>query len=73
MRISVKAKPGAKEEKIEQVGENEFKISVKEPPQKGRANFAIERALAGYFKVSVYNVKLISGFSSKNKIFEIEM
>ncbi len=71
MKIFVKAKPGAREEKIEKVGENEFKVSVKELPIKGKANFAIERALAEYFKVSISNIKLVSGFSSKNKVFEI--
>lgn len=71
MKINVKAKPAAKEEKIEKIDENNFVVSVKEPPVQGRANTAIAKALAEYFKVSNLQVRLISGFSSKQKIFEI--
>lgn len=72
MRIFVRAKPGAREEKVERIDENNFAVSVKEPPVQGRANTAIMKALAEYFKVSHLQVQLISGFSSKQKIFEIE-
>jgi len=71
MKISVKARPGAKEEKIERIDETNFVVSVKEPPVQGRANAAIARVLAEYFKVSNSQVRLISGFSSRQKIFEI--
>jgi len=71
MRINVKAKPGAREEKVDKVDDNNFVVSVKEPPVQGKANFAITKALAEYFGVSSYNVRLISGFSSKQKVFEI--
>jgi hypothetical protein len=72
MKIFVKAKPAAKEEKVEKIGESNFVVSVKEPPVQGRANAAISKALAEYFRVSSSQVKLISGFSSKQKVFEIE-
>lgn len=73
MLINVKAKTRAKNEDVEKVDENNFVVSIKEPPEKGKANFAIERALAQYFKTPIYNVKLVSGFSSRNKIFEIDI
>ena len=71
MRIFVKAKPNAKETKVEETGPAHFTVSVKEPPKEGRANAAIAKALAAYFKVPASNVRLVSGFSSKIKIFEI--
>jgi len=71
MRINVKAKPGAREEKVETFDDVNFAVSVKEPPVQGRANAAIARVLAGYFKVPVFQVKLVSGFSSRQKVFEI--
>lgn len=71
MKINVKAKPEAREEKVEKVDETNFVVSVKEPPVQGRANSAIVRALADYFKVSNSQVRLISGFSSRQKVFEI--
>jgi hypothetical protein len=71
MKISVKAKPAAREEKVEKIDDSNFVVSVKEPPVQGRANAAIAKALADYFKVSASQVRLISGFSSKQKVFEI--
>jgi uncharacterized protein YggU (UPF0235/DUF167 family) len=85
MKINVKAKAGAREEKIDpptqelwrakknsdSEGDNFITVSVKEPPVQGKANFAITAALAQYFGVSIYNVRLISGQTSKQKIFEI--
>ena len=73
MKITVKAKPGAREEKVEKVGEGEFEVSVKEPPIKGAANKAIVKALAEYFKISIYQVTLVSGFTSRQKVFEIKL
>jgi len=71
MKIFVKAKPNAREATIEKIDETHFNVSVKEPPVQGRANMAITKALADYFKTSSYNIKLISGFASKQKVFEI--
>lgn len=71
MRIYVKARPGSREEKIEQIDDTHFVVSVKEPPKEGRANEAVVRTLAEYFKVAPSSIRLVSGFSSKNKIFEI--
>jgi uncharacterized protein YggU (UPF0235/DUF167 family) len=84
MRIFVKARPGAKEERIiapsprllpesKKTEEKEwFTVWVKELPVQGKANLAIVKALANYFKVSNSQVQLVSGFSSKQKVFEIE-
>ncbi len=71
MKIFVKAKPNAKEESIKKIDGINFVVAVKEPPRKGKANAAIAKALAGYFDVSPSAVRLVSGFSSKQKVFEI--
>lgn len=85
MKIFVKAKPGAKETKVvppaqklwqtdvnEKSSEKEwFKVSVKELAIQGRANTAITKVLAEYFKVAPSQVRLISGATSKQKVFEI--
>ena len=83
MKVFVKAKPGAKEEKVEKQevqqnlwqnkeGDLHLKVSVKEPPIEGRAKQAIIKALAKYFNTSPARITLISGASSKNKVFEVE-
>ena len=71
MRINVRAKPSAREEKVEKIDDLNYVVSVKEPPIKGKANEAIRNALAVYFKTGSSCVKIISGYSSRNKIVEI--
>ena len=71
VKIFVKAKPNAKENKVEETGPARFTVAVKEPPKEGRANAAIAKTLAEHFKVPTSKIRLVSGFSSRNKIFEI--
>lgn len=90
MKIVVKAKTRAKENKVERVSQPDlslpstsyvdgsdsklivYKVSVKEAPVEGKANEAIIKALADYFDVAKSNITLISGQSSKQKVFEIK-
>lgn len=72
MKISVKVKPNAKQEKIEKINVNHFLIWVKEKPQEGKANKAVIKVLAEYFGVSQSRVVLLKGHSAKEKIFEIK-
>lgn len=78
MKIFVKAKTGAKEDRVIPPppklildSEEWFIVSTKERPVEGRANEAITKLLAEYFRVARSNVRLISGATSKRKIFEI--
>lgn len=83
MRISVKAKPRAKQEKVEQLTQPSlgltgeklemivYKVSVQEPPEGGAANEAIARALAKHFDIAPSRVHLLSGHMSKQKVFEV--
>lgn len=78
MRIFVKAKTGAKEDKVTPPplklmpdAEPLYVVSTKERPVEGRANEAINKLLAKHFDVSRYQIKLISGATSKRKVFDI--
>jgi len=73
MKISVKVKPIAKQEKIERINESHFLIWVKERPQEGKANKAVVKVLSEYFGVPQSQVVLLKGQSSKGKIFEIKI
>ena len=72
MKIFIKAKPNAKEERIQKVTETNFVVFVKEPPVQGKANAAIIKALAGYFHVPVGDITIVSGFTSRSKVIEIK-
>jgi uncharacterized protein YggU (UPF0235/DUF167 family) len=83
MRIVVKAKASAKEEKVERLKDQTlnlpgikiepevYRVWVREAPIEGQANLAIVKALAKYFGVSRSKIRLISGKTSKQKVFEI--
>lgn len=71
MKIFIKAKPGAKREEIIKIDETHYTVSVKERPSEDKANKAIIKALAKYFKAGVSRVKISSGKTSKQKIAEI--
>jgi uncharacterized protein YggU (UPF0235/DUF167 family) len=71
MKISVKVKLHAKEEKIEKIDDDNFVVWTKELPIESRANEAIIRVLADYFNVPKANISIISGFKSRRKTIEI--
>lgn len=71
MKIIVKTKPGAKEDKIEKVDEANYVISVKEPPINGRANASLIKLLAEYFDISPSLIEIISGYMARVKVIEI--
>ena len=73
MKIFVKARPSAREEKVEKIDEQNYIVWVKEPPIQGKANDAIRNALAVYFKTGTSFVKIISGHTSRNKIIEVNV
>lgn len=70
-KILVYAQPGARENKVEKVDDSHLVVSVKEPPQDGRANKAIEGLVAAHFQVAKSRVRIISGKTSRRKIVEI--
>ena len=71
MRINIKAKPSARENKVEKIDEINYIVSVKEPPIQGQANQAIIKLLAEYFNTSSIRVRIVIGHTSRNKIIEI--
>jgi uncharacterized protein YggU (UPF0235/DUF167 family) len=86
MKIIVKAKTKARENKVERVTQPAlnlnnkkvvdeavvYKVSVKAAPVAGKANEAIIEVLAEYFDVAKSCISLITGQSSKQKVFEIK-
>lgn len=73
MKITAVVKAGARKESIEKTGERCFKVSVKEVPEKGKANAAAIKILARFLRVPASAVKLLFGASSRKKIFEVNV
>ena len=70
MKIRVRVTPNSKVEEVSRE-EEKFLVRVKEPPKEGKANRAVIRLLAGYFKVPQHSIRVVSGLGNKNKIIEI--
>ena len=70
MKIQVKVRPNSKTEEVSREGDS-FVVKVKEPPREGKANRAVIRLLAQHFGVSQTQVKILSGFRSRNKLVEV--
>jgi hypothetical protein len=73
--LAVRAQPGAKKTAITGVyGEGptaQLKIAVHAPPLDGRANLALIAFFAETFSVPKNTVELISGESSRSKVFSL--
>ncbi|MBI4193176.1 MAG: DUF167 domain-containing protein [Candidatus Colwellbacteria bacterium] len=73
MRVSVRVKTGARANDVVQVGENALRVSVKERPERGKANEAILALVAAHYRVGRSAVSLVSGRKSRAKVFSIQL
>ncbi|MFH0831403.1 MAG: DUF167 domain-containing protein [archaeon] len=72
MIINVKVKPGGSAEKITPININSYEASVKARAEKGKANTALIKLLAGHFGISSSKIRIKRGITSHNKIIEIQ-
>jgi hypothetical protein len=74
MKILVFAKPGAKCPSVKKMEDlmpgfdATFSVAVKEPAEDGRANRAVEKALAEHFHVPVFSVRIVAGHTARRKM-----
>ncbi|MBU2639404.1 MAG: DUF167 domain-containing protein [Nanoarchaeota archaeon] len=69
MEIKAIVKPKARENKVEKINENEYKVSVKEKAEDNKANLAVVKLLSKFFKKQV---RIKSGLRSKTKIIDVK-
>jgi uncharacterized protein (TIGR00251 family) len=70
MKIRVKVKPNSRTEEVSHEG-NGFIVKVKQPFKEGKANQAVVKLLAEHFGVAKSQVRILSGFRSKDKVVEL--
>lgn len=73
MRILAKVKAGARKNLVEKITDNNYKIWVTQPPEKGKANKTVIKILAKYFEISSSQIAIVSGKTSSSKIIEVIM
>ncbi|HET9784512.1 MAG TPA: DUF167 domain-containing protein [Terriglobales bacterium] len=77
MRVVVRAKPGARKNAVEPLPpaagstQPRYAVAVTAPAADGRANRAIERALAGHLGLPPSRVRIVLGFTAREKVAEI--
>jgi uncharacterized protein (TIGR00251 family) len=67
--VAVLAHPGAKRNGVLGERAGSVRVAVTVPPDKGKANAAIERVLADCLGCKVAQVRLVSGATSRHKRF----
>lgn len=72
MKLAVRVKPGAREERVERVDDSHFVVSVKARALEGRANAAMLKALANFLDIAPSRLRIASGRTYKEKIVEVE-
>ncbi len=65
--LSLHVQPGAKQTTVAGLHGDALKIRLATPPIEGRANEALLRFLADFFKVPLRNVRLKQGEQSRHK------
>jgi hypothetical protein len=69
--VPVWAQPGASRSRIAGVRGDAVKVAVTKPARGGEANAAVRRILADTLKVRPSAVTLVSGASSREKLFRV--
>ena len=71
-RIEVRVQPRASTNEILGYRDGVLRVRLQAPPVDGAANDALVRFLADEFGVPRRQVRIVSGFGSRNKIVEVE-
>jgi uncharacterized protein YggU (UPF0235/DUF167 family) len=69
--IRIKAFPNSKKPAIEETAPQVLRVFVREDAQQNRANDAVMRAVADYYKLPRNKLKMISGHQKQSKMIQI--
>jgi uncharacterized protein (TIGR00251 family) len=69
--LALKVVPGASRERIVGQYGDGLKVAVTKPPEDGAANAAVEDLLRRQLDLPRYNICLVGGFTSRDKVIRI--
>lgn len=72
MYIKVVVYAGVKKELVKEIGEGRFEVRVKEPAEQNLANTRVRQLMADQHKVSLGQVRIISGHHNSRKILSVD-
>ncbi len=71
--LTIHVKPGSsKGPLVEQTGEREFTVYLRERAVDGKANEGLVKVLAGHFGVAKSRVEILRGHASRTKIVAVD-
>ncbi len=70
--IGLRVKPGAKQDMVIGPYAGRLKMTVVAPPERGKANQAVARVLAGLLNLGTSRVRVVSGFTTRDKTLLVE-
>ncbi len=72
MKLLVSVKPRAKRQTVHKITDGVYDVSVTAPPEGGKANAAVIKALADHFGVSRSRVSILMGKTLRDKVVTID-
>jgi uncharacterized protein (TIGR00251 family) len=70
MILKVRVVPGSGRNSVIKQ-DDKFKVYLTKPAQDGRANEQLIEVLSGYLKIKKYQMKIIKGLKSRDKLVEV--
>jgi uncharacterized protein YggU (UPF0235/DUF167 family) len=71
-RLKLHVTPGAREDALAGWQGDSLRVKVRARPEKGRANDALLRFLAGHLKLPPSRLALVRGATSRDKLVDVE-
>lgn len=71
MFVKVNVRTNCRQEKIEKIDKNEYKIWVKEPAKDNKANEAVINIISDTLGVRKSSIQITKGLKSKSKLIKI--
>lgn len=68
----MRACPRSSSTRVEELGDDTYKVYVTCAPEKGKANAAVAKALSRHLGVRRSSLELVSGGSSRDKLFRLD-
>ncbi len=72
MKIQVKVHARSKREGVVPQPDGSYKVDVKAPPVEGKANEAVCKVLAEFFKKPKSSVRVVCGTTNSRKVVEVD-
>ncbi len=73
LRVAVAAFPSSKVTRVQILGDDSLAVHVRARPVEGKANAAIERAIAEALQLRPRQVTVVAGGRARRKIVEIDL